>query len=61
MNIVLVNILLNLGLTVVLVVLNNHILQYELEETFVSLALIYGMIVIVVNAFFVAKCCKSTS
>jgi ABC-type branched-subunit amino acid transport system substrate-binding protein len=61
MNIVLVNILLNLGLTVVFVVLNNHILQYELEETFVSLALIYGMIVIVVNAFFVAKCCKSTS
>ena len=60
-NIVWINILFNLGLTIIFVVLNNNILKNGLEETFVSLILIYGMIVIVVNAFFVAKCCKSTS
>ncbi len=56
--IVLINVLINLGLTVIFVVLNNNILKKGLEETFVSLALIYGMVVMVVNAFFVAKFCK---
>ncbi len=57
-NVVLVNILLNLGLTVIFVVLNNNILKNGLEETFVSLALIYGIVVITTNAFFVARFCK---
>jgi low temperature requirement protein LtrA len=54
-NVVLVNILLNLGLTVIFVVLNNNILKNGLEETFVSLALIYGIVVVITNAFFVAR------
>ena len=60
-NIVLVNIMLNLGLTVIFVVLNNNVLKNGLEETFVSLALIYGIIVIFMNAFFVARFCKKIS
>lgn len=57
-NVVLVNILINFVLTVIFVVLNNNILKNGLEETFVSLALIYGVIVIIINAFFVARFCK---
>ena len=47
--------MLNLGLTVIFVVLNNNILKNEFEETFVSLALIYGIVVVITNAFFVAR------
>lgn len=54
-NVVLVNILLNLGLTVIFVVLNNNILKNGFEETFVSLALVYGIVVVITNAFFVAR------
>jgi len=36
-------------------------LKNGLEETFVSLALIYGIIVIFMNAFFVARFCKKIS
>jgi len=54
-NVVLVNILLNLGLTIIFVVLNNNILKNGLEETFVSLALVYGIVVVITNAFFVAR------
>ena len=54
-NIVLVNILLNLGLTVIFVVLNNNILKNGFEETFVSLALVYGIVMVIMNAFFVAR------
>lgn len=57
-NVVLINILLNLGLTVIFVVLNNNVLKDGLEETFISLALIYGIVVVITNAFFVAKFCK---
>lgn len=57
-NVVLINILLNLGLTIIFVVLNNNILKNGLEETFVSLALVYGIVVVITNAFFVAKICK---
>lgn len=57
-NVVLINIMLNLGLMVIFVVLNNNILKSGLEETFVSLALIYGIMVVLVNAFFVAKFCR---
>lgn len=54
-NVVLINILLNLGLTVIFVVLNNNILKNGLEETFVSLALVYGIVMVIMNAFFVAR------
>lgn len=57
-NVVLINVLLNLGLTVIFVVLNDNILKNGLEETFVSLALIYGIVMVIVNALFVAKFCK---
>jgi len=52
---ILKNVLINFAFMVVFVILNNWALQNDLEETFVSLAVIYGMVVIIVNAFFVAK------
>lgn len=45
----------NFILMVLFVLLNNRALQNGLEETFVSLALVYGIIVILANAIFVAK------
>jgi len=57
--IVLKNVLMNLVLVVGLVVLNNWALQSGLEETFVALAMIYGIVVVMANAFFVAKFCKN--
>lgn len=53
--IVLKNVLMNFILMIFFVILNNRALQNGLEETFVSLALVYGIIVILANAFFVAK------
>lgn len=55
---VLINILINLAIAIVFVLLNNNALKNELEETFVSLAIIYGIIVVFVNAFFIARVCK---
>ena len=52
------NILGNLGLMVVFVFLANNALARGFEETFVSLMLIYGIIVVLINAFFVARFCK---
>ena len=43
---------------VVFVGLNNWALQNGFEETFVSLTIIYGIVTIVANAFFVKKYCK---
>jgi hypothetical protein len=43
---------------VVFVLLNNNALKSGLEETFVSLALVYGITAVFMNAFFVAKFCK---
>lgn len=57
-NITLLNILLNLGLTIVFVLLSNNALKKAFEETFVALALIYGIMVIFTNAFFVARFCR---
>lgn len=53
--IILKNVLMNFILMVLFVLLNNRALQNGLEETFVSLALVYGIIVILANAIFVAK------
>jgi hypothetical protein len=55
---VLFNGLLNLGLTIVFVALNNLALQSNLEETFVSLALLFGMTVIATNALYIAVFCR---
>jgi hypothetical protein len=52
------NVLMNFILMIVFVLLNNSALKNGLEETFVSLALIYGIIVVSMNAFFVARFCK---
>lgn len=52
------NILMNFILMVIFVILNNWGLQKRLEETFVFLALIYGMITVIANAFFVLFCVK---
>lgn len=49
------NVLVNLGLMVVFVFLANNALTRGFEETLVSLMLIYGIIVVLINAFFVAK------
>jgi hypothetical protein len=56
--IILKNVMMNLVFVIVFVILNNWVLQQGLEETFVSLALIYGIIVVFTNAFFVARFCK---
>jgi len=53
-----VNVIINLVLMVVFVGLNNWALQNGFEETFVSLTIIYGIVTIVANAFFVKKYCK---
>lgn len=53
-----INILGNLGLMVVFVFLTNNALTRGFEETLVSLMLVYGIIVILINAFFVVRFCK---
>lgn len=50
---VLFNSLMNLVITIAFVLLNNWALQNNLEETFISLALLYGIAVIAVNAIFI--------
>jgi len=53
--IVLKNIIMNFVLVVFFIILNNWTLQNSLEETFVFLALIYGLMVIITNALFVSR------
>ncbi len=50
----LLNIGFNLLLAVIFVLLNAWALRAGLEETFVALALIYGLIMVLGNAIFVA-------
>jgi hypothetical protein len=52
--ILLLNIAFNLLLAIVFVALNTRALDAGLEETFVSLALFYGLISLAGNAVFVA-------
>lgn len=52
--ITLLNITFNLLLAIVFVALNSRALNTGLEETFVSLALIYGLLTVLGNAVFVA-------
>lgn len=57
-NIVLLNIILNLGLTIIFVLLDNNILKDGFEETLISLMLIYGITVVLINAIFIKIFCK---
>ncbi len=57
-NKVLLNILMNSVLGVLFVFLNNWALKSSLEETFVSLALLYSVVVILINAIYVYLFCK---
>ncbi len=50
---VLFNAVMNLVFALVMIYLNTWALQNQLEETFVSLALVYGLVVVVANGFFV--------
>ena len=50
--VVLKNILMNFVLMIIFVGLNNWALKNNFEETFIFLALIYGVLVIILNAFF---------
>ncbi len=50
---ILLNVFLNLFFALVMVSLNTWALRNQLEETFVTLALIYGFVIIVANGFFV--------
>jgi len=47
------NILINSGLVMVFVLLANNTLSRGFEETLVWLMLIYGIIVVLINAFFI--------
>ncbi len=48
----------NFVLMIIFVFLNNWALKTDLEETFISLALIYGIIIVIANAIFIAKFSK---
>lgn len=45
----------NFILMMIFVMLNNWALKNSFEETFIFLALIYGIVVIILNAFFISK------
>ncbi len=50
---VLSNALMNVVFALVMVLLNTWALQNQLEETFVTLALFYGLVIIVANGLLV--------
>ena len=51
--IILKNITMNLVFTIAFVILNNWVLQNNFEETFIFLALSYGVVNIIANGFFI--------
>jgi len=53
--IVLMNVLMNCIFMVLFIVLNNWALQNGLEETFISLAFMYGVVAVGANGFYVAR------
>jgi hypothetical protein len=55
---IVLNALVNFGLLIIFVLLANKALSQGLEETLVSLMLIYGIIVVLINAFFIKIFCK---
>lgn len=52
------NVAMNFVVVIIFIILNNWALRNNLEETFISLAVIYGIIVVILNALFVSKFCK---
>jgi hypothetical protein len=55
---VLLNVLLNLAFATIFIWLNNWALRNQFEETFVSLAMFYGVAVIVGNAAYIVFACR---
>jgi len=55
---IILNTLVNVGLIAVFVFLANNALRDGLEETLVSLLLVYGVIVVLINALFMMIFCK---
>lgn len=53
--IILKNILMNITLMIIFVGLNNWALKNNFEETFIFLALIYGVLVILLNALLISR------
>ncbi len=51
-NPILLNVAMNVVLALVMLFLNTWALQNQLEETFVALALLYGLVIIFANASF---------
>ncbi len=51
---VIINILINTVITSVFVLHQMWALQNSLEETFISFAILYGIVVVIVNAFYLA-------
>lgn len=56
--IILKNIILNFFIAVVFLLLNNWALEKSLEETFIFLAITYGVTTIIINASFVSRLLK---
>lgn len=56
--VILLNCLMNGALGVIFVLLNNWALQNGLEETFISLAIGYGIVTILGNALYIGIFCK---
>jgi len=52
---IILNILLNLIIAIVFLSLNRWALDNQFEETFVWLALIYALVTILANAFYISK------
>lgn len=59
-SVVLQNVVLNLIIAVIFIFLNDRAVKLGLEETFISLAIGYGIITTICNALFVKITCKKT-
>jgi hypothetical protein len=57
--VVLLNILMNFVLGAVFIFLNSLALKNNLEETLISLALVYGIVIIIGNALYILMFCKN--
>lgn len=50
-----INVLVNIFLLVIFLILDSLALKKGLEETFIFLTLAYGIVVIILNTYFIAK------
>ena len=53
-----INMAMNFVFMAVFLALDNWAIQNALEETFVSLTIVYGIVVVTTNALFVARFCQ---